>query len=187
MMWNKLESYYEDVRASVQVALDDLHKLKPVAEEDFRGLVDLADEVESAYSQLSELGNLNILTMRDVDQITELLPNHLRVEWHRRYRYITPTEKLHPFVSFMKFLDTEQEAVSRIAENQPKQRFKKTSHHTDRHGSKKFYMCTFPSHHKDNIKHTTEGCKEFQKASHRCKERKVPALKRNQRLFQMFW
>ena len=31
-MWQKLESYYEDVDASVQVALDDLHKLKPVSQ-----------------------------------------------------------------------------------------------------------------------------------------------------------
>ena len=136
MMWNKLESYYEDVGASVQAALDDLHKLKPVAEEDFRGLVELVDEVESAYGQLNELGNLNILTMRDVDQITELLPNHLKVEWRRRYRDITPSEKVRPFVSFMKFLDTEREAVSRMAENQPKLRFKKATHHVDRHGSK---------------------------------------------------
>ena len=94
IMWQKLESYYEDVGASVQAALDDLHILKPVAGDDFRGLVELVDVVESAYSQLSELENLNILTMRDVDRITELLPNHLKVEWRRRYRDITPAEKI---------------------------------------------------------------------------------------------
>ena len=186
MMWNKLESYYEDVGASVQAALDDLHRLKPVAEEDFRGLVDLVDEVESAYSQLSELGNLNILTMRDVDQITELLPNHLKVEWRRRYRDITPTEKVRPFVSFMKFLDTEREAVSRMAENQPRQRFKKTSHHADRHGSKKFYKCTFPSHRKDNINHTTEECKEFQKLPVGGKNGKYQLLKEINACFKCF-
>ena len=107
-MWQKLESYYEDVDASVQVALDDLHKLKPVASEDFMGLVELVDVVKSVYSQLSELGNLNILRMRDVDRITELHPNHLKVEWQRRYRYITPAEKIRPFVSFMKFLYAER-------------------------------------------------------------------------------
>ena len=37
---------------------------------------------------------LHILTMRDVDRITELLPNHLKVEWRRRYRNITPAEKV---------------------------------------------------------------------------------------------
>ena len=39
IMWQKLESYYEDVGASVQAALDDLHILKPIAGDDFRGLV----------------------------------------------------------------------------------------------------------------------------------------------------
>ena len=57
-MWQKLESYYEDVGASVEAALDDLHKLKPVASEDFKGLEELVDVVESAYSQLSEPGKL---------------------------------------------------------------------------------------------------------------------------------
>ena len=55
-MRQKLESYYEDVGASVQAALDDLHMLKPVASEDFKGLVELVDVVESAYNQLSKLG-----------------------------------------------------------------------------------------------------------------------------------
>ena len=112
VMWSKLESYYEDVGASVQAALEDLHKLKPVKEDDFRGLVELIDEVESAYSQLREPGNLNVFTMRDVDQITELLPSHLKVEWRRYYRDMAPTEKVRPFESFMKFLESERDAVS---------------------------------------------------------------------------
>ena len=56
IMWQKLESYYEGVGASVQAALDDLHVLKPIASGDFKSLVELVDEVESAYSLLSELG-----------------------------------------------------------------------------------------------------------------------------------
>lgn len=67
--------------------------------------------------------------MRDVDRITELLPNHLKVEWRRRYRDTTPAEKIRPFVSFMKFVGNEKEAISRMAEDQPKTRLKKTSHY----------------------------------------------------------
>ena len=63
VMWQKLESYYEDVGASVQAALEDLHKLKEVSDDDYKGLVEMVDEVESAYCQLDELGNLNVLTM----------------------------------------------------------------------------------------------------------------------------
>ena len=107
VMRQKLESFYEDVGASVQAALEDLHKIKAVAIDDYKGLVELVDEVESAHSQLEELGNLNILTLRDVDCITELLPCYLKVEWRRRYRDIAATEKIHPFIPFMHFLEGE--------------------------------------------------------------------------------
>ena len=72
VMWKRLENYYEDVGASVQAALEDLHKLKAVSEDDCNGLAELIDEIESAYSQLEKLNQLNILTMRDVDMISEL-------------------------------------------------------------------------------------------------------------------
>ena len=111
LMWRKLESHYEDVRASVQAALEDLHKLKAVKEEDYKGLVELIDETEVAYSQLEELGRLNILTMRDVDMISELLPSNLKAEWRRKYRDMSPYENVSPFNAFMKFLDGEREAV----------------------------------------------------------------------------
>ena len=175
---------FEDVGASVQAALNDLHILRPAASDDFKGLVKLVDVVESACSQLSELVNLNILTMRDVDRITELLPNHLKLE-RRCYRDITPAEKIRPFVSFIKFLDTEREAVSRMAENQPETRFKKTSHYVSKQGPKKFYNCGLPFHRKDNI---SEECKEFQKLTISGKNGKYQVtLKGNQRLFQMHW
>ena len=79
--------------------------------------------------------------MRDVDRITELLPNHLKVEWRHRYRDITPAKKIRPFVSFMKFLDAEREAILRMAENQPKARFKKTSYYVGKQSPKKYYVC----------------------------------------------
>lgn len=80
MMWKKLETYYDDTSATVQTALDDLYKRKPVAEEDYRGLVEFVDVVESSYSQLEELNQLNTLTMRDVNHVNGLLPNHLKIE-----------------------------------------------------------------------------------------------------------
>ena len=165
-MWQKLESYYEDVGASVQAALDDLRKLKPVASEDFKGLVELVDVVESAYSQLSELGNLNVLTMRDVDRITELLPNHLKVEWRRRYRDLTSAEKIRPFVSFMKFLET--------------------SYYVGKQSPKKYYKCAFPALRKDNINHTTEECKEFQKLPISGKNGKYQLLKEINACYECF-
>ena len=46
VMWQKLESFYEDVGASVQAALEGLHKIKAVLTDDYKGLVELVD----AYS-----------------------------------------------------------------------------------------------------------------------------------------
>ena len=95
--------YYEDTSASVQAALEGIQKLRPVKDEDYKGLVGLVDEIESAYSQLDELNRLSTLTMRDVDFISELLPTHLKVDWRRKYRDLTPDDKLQPFKSFMTF------------------------------------------------------------------------------------
>ena len=123
IMWEKLELYYEDTSASVQAALEGLRKLKPVKEEDYKGLVELVDEIESAYSQLDELKRLSTLTMRDVDFISELLPTHLKVDWRRKYRDLSPDDKLQPFKFFMTFLERERSVVARLAENQqPKKR-----------------------------------------------------------------
>ena len=81
----EVRKYFDDTSATVQAALDDLHRLKPVSESDYRGLVDFVDVVESFYSQLEELNQLNTLTIRDVDFVNGLLPNHLRLEWIRKY------------------------------------------------------------------------------------------------------
>ena len=107
-MWRKLEDYYNDTSATVQAALEDLHRLKPVSETDYRGLVEFVDVVESSYSQLEELNQLNTLTMRDVDFVNGLLPNHLRLEWIRKYHDMNQAEKIQPFRPFMKFLEEKE-------------------------------------------------------------------------------
>jgi hypothetical protein len=45
LMWGKLECHYGDTTASVQAALENLQRLKPVKEEDYKALVELVDEV----------------------------------------------------------------------------------------------------------------------------------------------
>ena len=170
VMWKKLEDYYDDTSATVQAALEDLQKLKPV----YRGLVEFVDVVVSSYSQLEELNQLNTLTTRDIDFVNGLLPNHLRLEWMRKYHDMSQTEKIQPFESFMKFLEREREAVARIAEYQPRRRTtlevpktgdrgKELTHQGTVTGQdkKQFYQCAF--HRRDTIKHKTSDCKEFQK------------------------
>ena len=121
--------------------------------------------------------------MRDVGRITELLPNHLKVEWRRRYRDITPAEKIRPIVSFMKFLDAEREAISRMAENQPKARFKKTSYYVGKQSPKKYYKCAFPAHRKENINH--RRMQRIPEAPYKWKEWEIPTVEGNQCLLQM--
>ena len=166
-MWTKLETHYDDTSATVQTALDELHKLKPVTEENYRGFVELVDAVEASYSQLDELNQLNTLTMRDVDRVNDLLPSHLKVEWNRKYHELDKAEKLNPFEPFMKFLDKERQAVTRLAEGQSRRKKVSDSikgkisvHHG--HGeSNKRYTCAV--HRKDQVKHTTSECDEFKK------------------------
>jgi phosphoglycolate phosphatase-like HAD superfamily hydrolase len=83
-MWRKLEAHYDDASASVQAALAGLQRLKHVESEDYRAIIELVNEVEAAYCQLQELDHLGILTVRDVDHISEFLQSHVRVEWIRK-------------------------------------------------------------------------------------------------------
>ena len=100
VMWKKLEEYYEDTSASVQAALEDLKKLKPVQEEDYKSLVKLVDDVEAAYNQLRKLNYLNTLSMRYVDALSDLLPTHLKIDWRGKYSNLCPAEKLQPKGTF---------------------------------------------------------------------------------------
>jgi hypothetical protein len=196
IMWEKLECHYGDTTASVQAALEDLQRLKPVKEEDYKALVELVDEVESAYSQLEELNQLNTLTMRDVDNLTDLLPTHLKVDWRRKYRDLSSAEKLQPFTPLMKFLERERSVVARLAENQHSKKrgndnargYSKT-YHVERgakHGQRTYYKCAFPTHRKDTINHTTEQCKEFQKLSISGKDGRYELLKQVNACFKCF-
>lgn len=42
-MWKKVEDFYDDASATVQAALEDLYKFKPVSEADYMGLVEFVD------------------------------------------------------------------------------------------------------------------------------------------------
>ncbi|CAB3984060.1 Hypothetical predicted protein [Paramuricea clavata] len=196
IMWEKLECHYGDPTASVQAALEDLQRLKPVKEEDYKALVELVDDVESAYSQLEELNQLNTLTMRDVDNLTDLLPTHLKVDWRRKDRDLSSAEKLQPFTPLMNFLDRERSVVARLAENQHSKKrgndnvrgYSKT-YHVERgakHGQRTYYKCAFPTHRKDTINHTTEQCKDFQKLSISGKNGRYELLKQINACFKCF-
>ena len=81
---------------------------------------------------------------------------------------MSSTEKVHPFVPFMEFLEDEREAVARMGEVQPRRKKRNTFHAENQgsnQGTKKYYKCVYHSNRKDVINHTTEECKEFHKLS----------------------
>ncbi|XP_048579343.1 uncharacterized protein LOC125560937 [Nematostella vectensis] len=158
----------------------------------------MIDVVECAYSQLEEMKKVDVLTMRDVDFVSELLPVHSKIEWIRKYHNLSVEDKVHPFSHFMKFLETEREAVARLAEKQhlPPKRAKSIgrgrgqTHLGDGAGTpkskKEFFQCAYPSHRKDTIKHKTQDCKEFQRLDIYGKGGKLDVLKQVNACFKCF-
>ena len=112
--------------------------------------------------------------MRDVDFVNGLLPDHLRLEWIRKYHDMDQAEKIQPFRPFMKYLERERGAVARLAEYQPRRRrtievpktgdrVKGQTHHGAGTGQDRRQFCQCAFHRRDTIKHKTIDCKEFQK------------------------
>ena len=173
LIWQRLSEYYDDCSASVQSALESLYRLRPVEEDNFKGVVYLVDEVEDAFAQLKELGQTDVLSMREIDRISELLPISTRMLWIRQYHQLEDRDKVRPLEKFMKFLQAERASVTRLAELQKK---KGPSHYSgshamssgDRSWSSRGSSRQKPScavHQGEDIKHTTIECKEFEKLS----------------------
>ena len=167
-MWGRLCSYYDDTAISVRDALDRLQNLKPVKEEDYKGLTQFVDQVESSFTQLATLNQINCLTMRDVDQLCELLPLTKKTEWHRVYHHLECEQQLHPFPTFMTFLYHERKVVSRLVcqqESGGKKRETQSHYTSERNADNGKSMqpkYNFPKCvvHQDE-KHTTDECSTF--------------------------
>jgi len=190
-MWDRLCDEFDNQSASVEAALTGIFKLKSVQEDDFKSLVKLINEVESCHSQLSIVGQLLCLTMREVDHINKLLPRSIRTEWNRVYHRLPPESKVHPFSTFMSFLDGERKIVLRLIEKQPvdKRKLKTETHYGEsdkkgedsQHHNNKYYPCAY--HCKDGIKHATKDCSAFKNLD---VKDKLAALKKVRACFKCF-
>jgi len=116
LLWSRLSEFYDDTSACVQSALDTLNKLKPLKEDNYKGVVYMVNQVEAVHAQLQELGQLGIVTMREVDKLSDLLPASTKMLWMRIYHQLSQPEKLHPFDCFLNFLLNERASVARLAE-----------------------------------------------------------------------
>lgn len=130
-MWQRLCEYYDDSAATVRAAIRRLKSLRPVQEDDHRGLTYLINEVEAAYSMLTTLNQVNCLTLIQVDELAVLLPPLMRKDWNKLYYKLLGDQRNHPFPSLMAFLIEERNVISRLVEDQevPKKK-KESSHHT---------------------------------------------------------
>ena len=119
-LWDRLRSEYDDPGLSSQDAISRLLSLRPVEEQDYRGLVDLIDSVEGVHNQLLQLGQLHAVHAVDLDRLCENLPLSTRMEWLRCYRDFSAADKAAPLGRFYAFLMRERVAVARIADSTPR-------------------------------------------------------------------
>jgi len=165
-MWTRLSEYYDDVSAGVHTALGSLKKLRQVKQDDFKGLVHLVDEVEGVYAQLEELGQVDVVTAREIDAICDLLPTNTKMMWARLYHKLGVVEKVKPFATFLNFITTERASVARLAESQKSQNSRQTDSNLS-HGksSQKQFNKVNCVLHKGDVKHKTAECKDFRALS----------------------
>ncbi|XP_067936851.1 uncharacterized protein [Watersipora subatra] len=108
-MWKRLEDLYSDASVAVKSTFLELERLKQLTEGDNKGLVSFVNTIELCYSQLGEVRQLLAVTPTQVDVLRSKLPPIIRREWMRVYSTLPTEEKIHPFTSFMKFLESERD------------------------------------------------------------------------------
>ena len=209
-IWSRLESVYDDVSLSVQSALDDLEKLKPVKDGDAFGLVKAINDIEMCYSQLKTIDNLSSISMVHIDNLCERLPSKIREDWEEKYQSLSPPDKIHPFPSFMEFIDLKRQVNLRRAERHAPKRSESRNVSNQSNGSsnqsnngnnqqkvKTFHAGANESNqpkdqvkrdiscviHIDDSKHSTDQCGDFSKLSI---EKKLEALKECHACFRCF-
>ena len=175
-MWNCLCQYYDDEAEAVNSILKELNSIKQVKEGDYRGLVEHVNKIEEFFTQLCALNQQNSLNMREVDNLSVLLPEATKREWHRVYKDLPFEHKRFPFTPYVIFLRGERASISRLAEQQTSQTHPRkkegSSHNVNVTNSKKRPKCAV--HGSERVNHNTENCYTFQRMS---QDDKVKALK----------
>lgn len=67
--------------------------------------------------------------MLQIDELTNLFPAAIQKDWYKVYNRLSQNYQIHPYGSFMEFLESERDIVIRIAEKQPR-RVEPTRHVT---------------------------------------------------------
>ena len=176
-IWARLDNIYSDMSYNVQSAFTKLSKLKSVAENDMNSMVTFVNEVEMCYSSLGEIGQLEAITVNQIDTLCDLLPVGVRKQWLRIYRQLPQNSRIHPFHAFMEYLEEERDDSLRLAEktvskkqekeNNSKQSEKKA--HKSLHAQSDAQTTTTESsgpikcavHTQAQVTHTTKNAESF--------------------------
>lgn len=182
-IWDRLDNVYSDISHNIQSAFSKLHKLRQVGENDLQGMVNFVNEVEMCYSNLGEIGQVNAVTLNQVDSLGDLLPVSCRKEWLRIYRQLPQDDRIRPFSSFMGFLEGERDDSLRLAERACGRKHGNTVTRNEPHKAQRAYhaqsqpQSTTSSkgtnqnynyiskcavHNQQNTTHITENCRDFQ-------------------------
>jgi hypothetical protein len=192
-MWKRLEDIYSDASVAVRGVCADLEKLKPVAEGDVKGLMEFVNTVEMCYSQLGEVQQLMSVTLAQVDSLKDRLPPIVRRDWMRLYRSLTPEQKIHPFTSFMQFLEEERDICIRENSQDPIKQQKTFKDKEDKRTFTKTHVSdakpelswneqpTCLLHPNSKTKHTTVQCNLFKKMT---RKDRVALLIKNKSCFK---
>ena len=191
-MWARLSEEYDDQGLNVQSALYRLMSLKAVDERDYKGIVKFVDTVGGVHHQLRELHQLEAISMVDVDRISDLLPHSMHVEWMRRYKDLTASEKIRPIMEFVRFLKNERSYMARLAESSVVSKKHPDTRRPQKHAAGSHTVSGSPAKnvsgtcvvHENSHNHKTEDCFAFKKMSVESREAAVRKARRCFKCFQ---
>ena len=171
-MWKCLNDHYGNVTLSVFSALDELKSLHPVKKDDnYQSIVDLIRNIASIYSQLEILDKLDLVTSREVTQMSMLFPPRVRQEWATKYTSLdAEKEQLHPFAKFHEFLQGQLKTSKLMADQYLAVQASSngsakvtTQSHVVSYSQDSESTCVL--HPDTKMSHTTEECKGFKRLS----------------------
>ena len=168
-MWDALCCHYDNITLAVNCALDEIRELKPVKEEDYRGVVQLIRAIDSVYQQLDVLKQVKMVSSREVSQIMLNFPPLLRKDWAEFHSKLTSDDQLSPFEPLQKFLKEQLKMAKYLSDTQAASKFVKQSATNVTNKWSKVHKSSYSVDVKPKEKccihntagHTTAACRQF--------------------------
>ena len=114
-MWAALCLHYDNIVLAVESALCDLKLLRPVKAQDNQGTVLLISKISCVFNQLEILGQVAMVTAREVAEMVGLFPPVLQREWAEAHLLLGVEDQLRPFAKFHSFLQQKAKVCKYLA------------------------------------------------------------------------